>query len=240
MRVTNGKGPIKLAIVCCLHGNEVFGKTVYDYYDKRLEAYPRLRLLLANEEAYDKNIRYLDKDLNTVFPGNKHGNHEQRLATQILPLVRDVPMVLDIHTTSSDLEMVPIIGRLNKGVERVIHASKRRDVAQMMDDIVAPSLIGNIEVGVSLEFGEKYITTVEALKEVSDIVDVLFSDVPQKARKRRIFKFGDTIPLDLTLDKPTRNFVLQPTHEFYPFLFDEKSNEHDQGFAAYSYEERLI
>lgn len=240
MQVVEGSGPIELAIVGCLHGNEVFGKTVFDYYENQLEEYPGLRLILANEEAYRKDVRYIDKDLNTVFPGDTAGNHEQRLAAQLLPLVCDVAMVLDLHTTSSDIEMVPIIGSLDNGVDKIIQATKRKDIAQMMGEIVAPSLIGNVRAGVSLEFGEIYAATDEALQEISEIIEVLLKPTETKAQQRRIFKFDATIPLGTVLDMPASNFTLQPTHRFYPFLFDEKSNEHDQGFAAYTYEERFI
>jgi len=240
MRIIEGSGPIELAIVGCLHGNENFGKTVFDYYENKLDDYPGLRLIFANEEAYQKDVRYIDKDLNTVFPGDASGNHEQCLAAQLLPLVCDVAMVLDIHTTSSDIEMVPIIGSLDNGVDKIVQATKRKDIAQMMGGIVAPSLIGNVRGGVSLEFGEVYATTDEALKEVSEIIEALLEPTAIKPLQRRIFKFDATIPLSTVLDKPASNFALQPTHRFYPFLFDEKSNEHDQGFAAYAYEERFI
>lgn len=235
MKTIEGTGSIKLAIVCCLHGNEVFGKTIFDYFESRLESNPGLRLILANEEAHRRGIRYVDKDLNTAFPGDLKGNHEERLAAQIMLAVRDAEVILDIHTTSSDIEMVPIICSLDKRVKRVIQNTCRKDIAQMMNKIAAPSLIGNVGCGISLEFGQAYATTDRALREITKIVEAVRKPSVLKPCKRRIFRFDRTIPLDLILDKPTVNFELQRSHDFYPFLFDEKSNENDQGFSAVSY-----
>ena len=79
-----------LVLICCLHGNEGYGLEVC----KRQSLFP---FILANKRALKENKRYIDSDLNRVFPGNKQGNHEERLAVEILDQIKSFDYVIDLH-----------------------------------------------------------------------------------------------------------------------------------------------
>ncbi len=78
MREIKSRGDIKVTVVGCMHGDEVFGERVFRHYQERLNQKSGIRLILANEEAYLAGVRYIDEDLNRTFPGNPKGNHEER------------------------------------------------------------------------------------------------------------------------------------------------------------------
>jgi hypothetical protein len=45
--------------------------------------------------------RFIDVDINRIFPGNVDGNHEEKLAHNLLLQLKDIDIVIDIHTTTS-------------------------------------------------------------------------------------------------------------------------------------------
>ncbi|MBS3094157.1 succinylglutamate desuccinylase/aspartoacylase family protein, partial [Candidatus Pacearchaeota archaeon] len=66
----------KLVIICCLHGNEIYGLEVC----KDQSLFP---FILANEKALKENKRFIDSDLNRSFPGKADGNYEERRAFEL-------------------------------------------------------------------------------------------------------------------------------------------------------------
>lgn len=232
MKVLQGNGEITLAIVCCQHGNEVFGKRVFDYYQDKL---PGIRLIMANEEAFDQGKRFIDDDLNRSFPGDNEGSHEEQLAAQILPHIKDVQYVLDIHTTTSNILMTPIICNETEEVKKILNLTSSREVAYMGNGIADHSLIGQVAAGVSLEFNENYAKTGAALDEVKTIIDGLLNDVEHESKERRIFDIEGSIAADQELEAKSANFRKDNLLGGYPFLLHEKSYKPKQGFYAKSY-----
>lgn len=226
----------KLAVVCCLHGNENFGLTVWNHLSGKLEEFPGLLLILANEEAIQANSRFIDQDLSRSFPGNARGNLEERLAWEITEAVRGVRLLLDIHTTGTELRMTPIITELNPEVSRVLNVCDSKEVWAMG---AAPfSLIGQVRGGASLEFGDEYSQTPEALQEVVAIITKLLGDTPDVPRVRRVYESIGTIAPDIPIPAGSNNFDHIPGVG-YPFLLGEKSYQH-QGFVATQYKEISI
>lgn len=232
MKVLQGSSDIVLAIVCCQHGDEVFGKQVFDIYQDKLQG---IRLIFANEEAYNQEKRYVDDDLNRSFPGSDEGSHEEQLAAQILQRLKDVRYVLDIHTTTSDIIMTPIICNESEDVKKILNLTSSREVANMTNGIADHSLIGQVSAGVSLEFNENYSKTEAAMDEVKVIVDGLLSDTRHEAQERKIFDIQGSIAPDQKLEADTANFRKDELLDGYPFLLHEKSYKPKKGFHAKSY-----
>lgn len=232
MKVLQGSGEIRVAIVCCQHGDEVFGKTVFDYYQDRLQG---IRLIFANEEAYSQGKRFIDDDLNRSFPGDGGGNHEEYLAAQILPYIKDVQYVLDIHTTTSDIIMAPIICSESDDVKKILNLTSSREVASMGNGIADHSLIGQVAAGVSLEFNKDYAKAEAALEEVKHIVSGLLSETPRETQERHIFDIVGSIPAVQKLDSEAQNFKKDALLGGYPFLLYEKSYRPKKGFYANTY-----
>lgn len=232
MKVLQPDGDVKVAIVCCQHGDEVFGKKVFDYYQDKLEG---IRLIFANEEAYQQGKRFIDDDLNRSFPGDANGSHEERLAAQLLPYIKDVRYVLDIHTTTSDVVMTPIICKEPEDVKKILNLTSSREVAFMGNGIADHSLIGQVAAGVSLEFNESYATSEAALNEVKTIINGLLGGITGRIQERLIYEIEGTILPDQELMGDAGNFRKDELIDGYPFLLYEKSYRPKKGFYAKSY-----
>lgn len=98
-----GTGPPEIAVVGLIHGDEPCGE---DGIRAFLNDTPSLerptRFIIANEEAREKGERYLDHDLNRVFPGDStEDSHEKQLASELLDAVSECEFVLALHSTRS-------------------------------------------------------------------------------------------------------------------------------------------
>lgn len=97
-----GDGPPEVAIVGGVHGDEPCGVRAVE----RLLAEPppverAVKLIVANERAIEAGVRYVDEDLNRVFPGDEDADtHESRLAVQLAEEL-DGLTVLALHSTQS-------------------------------------------------------------------------------------------------------------------------------------------
>lgn len=232
MKVLQGSGTVTLAIVCCQHGDEVFGQKVFEYYKNQLQG---IRLIFANEEAYKQEQRYIDDDLNRSFPGDPKGNREEQLAAQILPHIKDVRYVLDIHTTTSGVVMTPIICNESGDVKSILNLTSSREVASMGNGIADHSLIGQVAAGVSLEFNKDYAKTEAALDEVKQVVFGLLNEVTHEPQERQIFDIQGSISADQQLEPDVANFKKDELLGGYPFLLHERSYKPKKGFYAKSY-----
>ncbi|MBP9826958.1 succinylglutamate desuccinylase/aspartoacylase family protein [Candidatus Saccharibacteria bacterium] len=229
---------MKILIVGCLHGDERFGSEVVEYCLQK--GYQDVNCVLANKLAFDKNTRFIDQDLNRSFPGDTAGNYEQRRAHELMPIIESADIVLDIHTTTSDIRMVPIVADTTPRVREVLHYSNARDIVVMGDAAIKHSLIGHARTGISLEFGLKYAQNQRALQDVVEIIEGLIEQPKQPKKMRRIFHVAGKISLETDLPEDAQNFEYVRDHNLYPFLLHEKSYKDFQGFYADSYEEAEI
>ena len=95
---------MKPLVVACVHGNEPYGLEG----GRRLP--PFFSFLVANPGAVEKNARFVDADLNRVFPGNAQGNQEERIAAALAQRLKG-KFVVDLHSTS---EPCPLFGIITK------------------------------------------------------------------------------------------------------------------------------
>jgi succinylglutamate desuccinylase len=103
MRVeTLGDGEPEVAIVGGIHGDEPCGPTAIDsILDADLDVELPVKLVVANEKALERGVRYVETDLNRAFPGGPDAEtHEERLAHELLTEIRGCE-VLSLHSTQS-------------------------------------------------------------------------------------------------------------------------------------------
>ncbi|HLC94499.1 MAG TPA: succinylglutamate desuccinylase/aspartoacylase family protein [Patescibacteria group bacterium] len=83
-------------IVGGTHGNEPLGINVC----KKLErlSIPYLDVLYANKKAIRENKRFIQEDLNRVFPGSGM-SYESRRAREIIKICKSYDFVIDFHNT---------------------------------------------------------------------------------------------------------------------------------------------
>lgn len=225
----------KILIVCCLHGNEKYGLDVV----KRTP----FDSLIANKQALAKNKRFIDCDLNRCFPGNKEGNLEEKLASNILRKIKEYNVIIDIHSTSNDCPLFGIITKPNK--EKINLAKKmglKRLVIMPQSFAQGKSLIDNCKLGISLEVGPH-----ERKRNVKEVLKVLNSLKNNSSRNNslEIFEIFDIIPKNYETIK-IKNFskikkgdVLSKgkrkqiaNFDFISILVGEKAYENILCFAA--------
>ncbi|MFQ3318837.1 MAG: succinylglutamate desuccinylase [Natronomonas sp.] len=103
MRVeTLGDGEAEVAIVGGIHGDEPCGPAAVEaLLDADLEVERPVKLIVANEKALSRGVRYVEEDLNRAFPGSPDADtHEGRLAHELLTEIRGCD-ILSLHSTQS-------------------------------------------------------------------------------------------------------------------------------------------
>lgn len=101
----------KVLFIAATHGDEPISVSVMKRIEKSLSkkdyAYD---WIVGNPEAYEKNVRYIEKDLNRSAPGDiSSGTYETKRAAEIVELAKKYDAVVDLHWTSTDLGVVSIV-----------------------------------------------------------------------------------------------------------------------------------
>lgn len=217
-KIIKGKEKPVIGIVSCLHGNETLGKEVIELLLNINLTY-HIVYIIANEEAIIKNKRYIDMDLNRCFPGNINGNHEEKLAAEILKELSECDYVIDIHSTTAETEEMIIITRSHE-ITDYINVNK---IVLMEPDIAkGKSLIDNVKCGFSLEFNHK--TKPEKVRDI--IINFINSiSLDKKIKfKHEFYSCYEILKEDeINDDFKLENFILAKVNgeEFYPIMYGE-------------------
>ena len=158
----------RIAVVACMHGDEPYGLEVC----KALPA--SFSFFVANEKAVRENRRFIDTDLNRCFPGKSDGNHEERLACELVKKLRDFDYVIDLHSTSQNC---PMFGIITKPDNKKIRLAKLLGLKRLV--IMTPSyasgkaLIDFVSCGISLEVGPHDMreNSQEALNAINSLLE---------------------------------------------------------------------
>ena len=138
---------MKLAIVCCLHGNEKYGLEV-------VERLPSIPFFIGNKKALIENKRFLESDMNRVFPGKKDGCYEEKEALKLREKLCGFDRVIDLHSTSNECPLFGIVTNVSE--EKIEFAKKlglKRLVIMPENFANKKSLIDHHKLGISLEIG---------------------------------------------------------------------------------------
>ena len=139
---------MKLAIICCLHGTEPCGLAVAKQFS------PNIPFFVGNKAALEKSVRFIDADLNRCFPGNINGNHEEKIAYDLLKKVEGFDFIVDLHSSSN---ACPLFGLITKPNSRKIEFARNLGLSKL---VIMPgsfangkALIDFAKYGISLEIG---------------------------------------------------------------------------------------
>lgn len=116
MRVeTVGDGPAEIAVVGGIHGDEPCGIHAVETLLTGEYTFERpVKFVVANEEAIERGVRYVETDLNRTFPGNPGAEtHEGRLAHKLTEELAGCA-VLSLHSTQSYGGMFALVDELEE------------------------------------------------------------------------------------------------------------------------------
>ncbi len=151
---TIGHDKPSVALVGCLHGDEVLGKKVIDELEDVKLKRGSLSFIIANTPALAKNKRFIKKDLNRSFPGKRNGEDEEKLAYCLEGVLKDFDYVIDIHATDSDVGALVIVTSLNKNIKNFLkHIPITKVVLMKKSNFSKGSMIDFCRAGISLEYG---------------------------------------------------------------------------------------
>lgn len=150
-----GTGPLKLVVNVATHGNELLPVIAVHQALPLLESLPlhgSIRFTVANPPALRARKRFIESDLNRIYPGRADGTGEERLAAAMLPLIEQAPLVLDMHTSPHSPAFIVAVTRSAAHLA----FAERFDIAPIVHLAMKPephSLVQFARVGVGIELG---------------------------------------------------------------------------------------
>lgn len=168
-------GPL-LVITAGVHGNEPAGITALrnvmtELEEKEIPIHGAFAGLLANVDAFDKGVRFMDEDLNRIWTDKKVKkiakggklNHEERQVRDLIKTIEELEPKnyeeryhLDLHTTSS--ESIPYISVSDdKGCRAFANLFPMQDVlgfASLVDGTIDKWFCKNGFEGFTVEAGQ--------------------------------------------------------------------------------------
>ena len=237
----------------CTHGNERVGARVLEALRDISIKQGTLILNIAHKEAFVSGKRFIDQDLNLVFPGKPDGNTEERLAYELAPLVQAADIVLDIHSTESGLHESLIVTKIDDSTRSVIDFVGPKRVL-VMSISNKHSLISSAKVGIAFEYGRDRSETTYR-ETIRGIIRILIGLGMTEGRLRRKKRSGEYYRISRALEKPEgfsvgkdiENFKLvrkgqvvagngsqwlRAPQDFYPILFGRNTYTDIFGFMG--------
>ncbi|WP_254768311.1 succinylglutamate desuccinylase/aspartoacylase domain-containing protein [Salinilacihabitans rarus] len=122
MRVAQlGSGTPEVAVVAGVHGDEPCGvRAVERLLEERPAVERPVKLVVANEAALERQVRFVDEDLNRAFPGDPDAkSHEKRLAHELTEELGDC-LTFSMHSTQSHAEPFAIVNGVTETARELV------------------------------------------------------------------------------------------------------------------------
>ncbi|MFT4868932.1 MAG: putative deacylase [Colwellia polaris] len=146
-----GEGKPEVAVVGLVHGDEACGLRAIRRFKEEVKngnysLEKSVKLVLANEKAFNQGKRYVDKDLNRSFPGSHESDqYEERLAARLRGELEGLK-VLDLHASESPKTPFAIISGMEKGGIEVAETTCMENLVEI--SFVKGSLIDDLDAAV--------------------------------------------------------------------------------------------
>lgn len=202
MRVEQlGDGEPSVAIVGSIHGDEPCGRDGIEAVlaDPPAVSQP-VKFIVVNERALAAGERYLELDLNRVFPGDPDSDsHEMRLAAELTEELQGCT-TLSLHSTQSYDGMFALVDELTDlardvcpklSVDAVVRTRGNNDGRLFS---VAPSTI-EVECGYQGS-AEAAANAEQVIREFLNALEVTGDPAPVRNKSLPVFQLGNHIPKD--------------------------------------------
>lgn len=244
---------MKIILNIGTHGDERIGLSVAKEIKKLHISNKILTIQIANKKAFEKGKRFIDQDLNRSFPGKVKGNYEEMLAYKLLPTIKSADIVIDIHSTKSELKDTLIVTKLNTKTLACIEAIKPKRLL-LMSATKNSALISRAKIGIGFEYGRDndarvLHSTVVGIKRLLQHLAVLQATTLTTTGVTDYYNVTSIVPKPphYKLLKKIKNYklvrkgsryarkrseYLTAEEDFYPILFGEKSYKDYFGFKG--------
>ena len=255
-------GKLSVALVACIHGDEVAGIRVFKELKKNNALRNKVGFFVAHPQALRQRKRFITADLNRSFPGSRTGTLEERIAYKLRRKLKSFDIVLDIHTTNSGIDRLAIVTSLSPAVKNILKFIPIEKVAIVPRGVFGgKELIRYHRAGVSLEYGPNK-SGKNYRKIVSDI-NVLFRNLgilpkhqhgfflhKELYRVRGIYRLQDGVRPERKLrdfspiregqaiGKTREGTIVQSNRSFYPLFLGK--GRYPKTFALISSKEKLL
>lgn len=244
---------IKIILNVLTHGDETIGIAVVKELKKFNIAEKNFKVNIANQKAYELKQRYIDSDLNRAFPGDKKDDYEHILAAKLIPVIEEADIVIDIHSTTSELKDAICITKLDEETKKIIDIISPKYVL-LMSKLTKCMLISNAKVGIAFEYGkndskEVLNNIVRDIKKILIYYGLIKDEKIVHKENTKIFNVIESVfkPEGFTLLPEIKNYklirkgeiyaqngaeYLKAEFNFYPVIFGNSNYNDIFGFAG--------
>lgn len=222
----------QLLLIIATHGNEKIGlETAKILESNGLEKY--FDVLIANPKALDKNVRFIEADLNRSYPGNKTSKlYEQKIACDNLKVAKKYKYIIDIHEANrgtDDFIIAPRYKLPKKFPLKYIDLRKvllwpnpKGPISQILDN------------SIELEFGMRDRDRIKAINKAVKIIgkfikNIYSPDLISIAKKKEIYYVYDKLLVSPNnpINFETSDFSRTKINDeiFYPLLTNQYIEE---------------
>ncbi len=156
--IERGSGRPRVAVVGGIHGDEPAGVRIVERLIDEIDVdgtNGTVQLIIANEPAIARGVRYTEADLNRAFPGDdKSEAYESVLAARLVELLTGADAILALHTSHSAPPPFAIYSQLTDSVRRTVTGIPI-DYAVDSSELRGTTLDSVLPHAVSLEVGRQ-------------------------------------------------------------------------------------
>ncbi len=246
---------MQILINVCTHGDEQIGLQVVERLKQLDVLTSSTTVLVANEAALKADVRFIETDLNRSFPGDPGGSLEEQLAHSLRPTISAADVVLDIHSTKSDLKDAIIVTKLTPKTLEYIQVIGPRNLI-FMNIGTGTALISQAKIGIAFEYGQD--TEESAIAATTEGIERLVRHLeqPQSTPTQNDTRMMNIFEVYSDAKRPEGYTILPSVHNymriekgepyatndtdyifaeeaFYPILFGEKTYKTYFGFKAH-------
>jgi predicted deacylase len=194
-----GTGEPAVAVVGGIHGDEPCGPHAIEQLLADPPAVERpVKLVVANELAIERDVRYVDEDLNRTFPGDLDADtHEGRLAARLDAELGDC-QTLALHSTQSYERLFALVDRLGE-FERRICPQLSVDAVVETHDPDDGRVFSSVPAAIEVECGYQRSAAaadnaVRVTREFLLATGVIDPGEPPATTEVPVFRLGQPIP----------------------------------------------
>lgn len=214
----------KILFVVASHGDEPIGLKVAEKL-KNFQNKDKFNYVIANPKALKKNVRFIDADLNRIYPGKPKGNNEEKMASRMLGYIKkkNYDYVIDLHGTVSQTGVFSIITKLN---EKTLKLALMFDIKKIViwpeSGESSGSLSTFAKCGIEIESGPKKSTA--TLKILENTLLNFLNNSKKEINLKKEIKKREFYTVMGKIEKPIKGLKLKDwkkVRNFYPVFVDQ-------------------